>query len=378
MFIEKEQAPEILSVSDFEVDKSSANYGDTSIPNQYPMTDDGIVLKALTTGEYSPYSNINLECFSSYPRSRAGSGRVLGSELTGNKGLYDRSYPVLTKKDEVYLSKIIQSGHVVRAIPEGKYDLSDKQDLIDQILSDAEQAGDQMIKSNMRLLVLLAGKYNTSARLSLDRDDLILEGYNGLARAVLKFDWSKGFAFSTYASPWIRQALNRGVAEKDRMIRLPVNKEAILGKIITKTRLHHPDRNLEDFSNQELAEIAGASEEDICTIMPYLLRSVVSLDSTMKDESGSTDMYNYVSSTTDEYDFTDQDQKKRVQEIMHTVLDAREIVIIENRFGFGSNEVKTLREVGEELGISRERTRQLETRALTKLQEHLANFSIVT
>jgi RNA polymerase primary sigma factor len=229
-------------------------------------------------------------------------------------------------------------------------------------------AKEQMINSNLRLVVSIARRYQGSADMSLL--DLIQEGIVGLIRAVEKYDWRKGFRFSTYATLWIRQSIQRGLADHGRAIRLPAHiaqrerKVAVTLSRLTAKLSHEP-------TDEQIAAAAELDVEEVRAIRKTA-RVVTSLDRTI-DDSGETAFGDMMAST-DPGPQESVEVALAISVVRDTIaeLPERERRVIELRFGLGAEESPhPLSHVGRELGISSERVRQLEERALDRLSTRL-------
>ncbi|MDQ6915566.1 MAG: sigma-70 family RNA polymerase sigma factor [Actinomycetota bacterium] len=247
-------------------------------------------------------------------------------------------YPLLRPEEEIELSQRIERGDM--------------------------EAKDRMINSNLRLVVSIARKYQGVGDLSLL--DLIQEGVLGLIRAVEKFDWRKGFRFSTYATLWIRQAIQRGLADRGRMIRLPVNVAQRERKIATVER-QLATRLGREPTNEEVAEAAELPVEQVAE-MKDMARTVTSLDMPVGDEED-TALGSLLPS-----DAASPEEEVSIdlaQEVVRRTVDElpeRERDVIKLRFGLnGDREPLPLTQVGRKVGVSAETVREIEKRALAHL-----------
>ncbi|HEY1597264.1 MAG TPA: sigma-70 family RNA polymerase sigma factor [Thermoleophilaceae bacterium] len=249
-----------------------------------------------------------------------------------------RRYPLLTAAEEIELAKRIERG-----------DMSAK---------------DRMINSNLRLVVSIAKKYQGQG---LTLGDLIQEGVIGLIRAAEKFDWRRGFKFSTYATLWIRQAIQRGLHNTSRTIRMPVHIAQRERKISRVERELNVKLGREP-SLEEIAEVAELPVEEVEEIKKAS-QPMASLDQPVGDD-GDSAFGDFLSSDKPEpqeevvMNFRDEAVRRALDK-----LPERERDVVELRFGVGLAEPTPLRETGRVLGMSAERVRQLEERALRQLAE---------
>ncbi|MFN3217030.1 MAG: RNA polymerase sigma factor RpoD/SigA [Acidimicrobiales bacterium] len=274
-------------------------------------------------------------------------------------------YPLLTKDDEVRLAQQIEEGNEAQRELDAAENLSAarKRDLR-RIARRGEEAERTFVQSNLRLVVSIAKKYQASG---LPLLDLIQEGNLGLMHAVEKFDWRKGFKFSTYATWWIRQAITRGIANTGRTIRLPVH----AGDTLARLQKARARLELKLGRPATLTELAAEVEmpEDKVTEALRFAAEPLSLSEPLR-EDGDAELGDVVEDRSADSPFEVAATALLPEEIARLLapLDEREREILKLRFGLDRGEPRTLEEVGEHFNLTRERIRQIEARAMSKLR----------
>ena len=275
-------------------------------------------------------------------------------------------YPLLTKEGEVRLAQQIEAGVEARTALAAKDDSlapARKREL-KRNLKRGDDAQRTFVQSNLRLVVSIAKKYQASG---LPLLDLIQEGNLGLMHAVEKFDWRKGFKFSTYATWWIRQAITRGIANTGRTIRLPGHAGDTLARL-QKARSRLELKFGRQATLSELAAEVEMSEEKVTEALRFAAEPL-SLSEPLR-EDGDAELGDVVEDRSADSPFEMAATSLLPEEISRLLapLDIREREILKLRFGLDRGEPRTLEEVGEHFNLTRERIRQIEARAMSKLR----------
>ncbi|MDH3679884.1 MAG: RNA polymerase sigma factor RpoD [Acidimicrobiia bacterium] len=282
--------------------------------------------------------------------------------------------PLLTAEEEVELAKRIEAG--AEAAAESTDRLNDgswrrlsfeEQRKLRRLTQDGERARQELTSANLRLVVSIAKRYVGRGVPILD---LIQEGNLGLMRAVQKFDHSKGFKFSTYATWWIRQAITRAIADQSRTIRVPVHMVESINKVVRAQRAL-AQRLERDPTMDELASEVDLDPEKVTEILRIASQDPLSLDSPVGDEDD-TSMADFIPDRGAAP--LDLAARKLLEQTVRDVLDDlsdRESEVVRLRFGLVDGRPRTLEEVGKEFGVTRERIRQIESKTLAKLRHPL-------
>ncbi|HET6167842.1 MAG TPA: RNA polymerase sigma factor [Marmoricola sp.] len=273
--------------------------------------------------------------------------------------------PLLNAEMEVELAKRIEAGlFSEEKLGKGGKIGAKMLDELEWIAEDGKRAKNHLLEANLRLVVSLAKRYTGRGMLFLD---LIQEGNLGLIRAVEKFDYTKGYKFSTYATWWIRQAITRAMADQARTIRIPVHMVEVINKLARVQRQMLQDLGREP-TPEELAKELDMTPEKVIEVQKYG-REPISLHTPL-GEDGDSEFGDLIEDSeaivpADAVSFT------LLQEQLHAVLDTlseREAGVVSMRFGLTDGQPKTLDEIGKVYGVTRERIRQIESKTMSKLR----------
>ncbi len=273
--------------------------------------------------------------------------------------------PLLNAEMEVELAKRIEAGlFSEEKLNKGNKVSAKTLEELEWICDDGRRAKNHLLEANLRLVVSLAKRYTGRGMLFLD---LIQEGNLGLIRAVEKFDYTKGYKFSTYATWWIRQAITRAMADQARTIRIPVHMVEVINKLARVQRQMLQDLGREP-TPEELAKELDMTAEKVIEVQKYG-REPISLHTPL-GEDGDSEFGDLIEDSeaivpADAVSFT------LLQEQLHAVLDTlseREAGVVSMRFGLTDGQPKTLDEIGKVYGVTRERIRQIESKTMSKLR----------
>ena len=274
--------------------------------------------------------------------------------------------PLLNAQQEVDLAKRIEAGLFAdqKLTDAARHLSTDERIDLEQVAEDGRRAKEHLLEANLRLVVSLARRYTGRGMLFLD---LIQEGNLGLIRGVEKFDYTKGFKFSTYATWWIRQAITRAMADQARAIRLPAHVAEAISKLARVQRQMLQDLGREA-TPEELAVQLDMTPERVVEVLKYG-REPISLHTPLGDD-GDSELGDLIEDS-EAIQPGDAVSFILLQEQLHSVLDTlseREAGVVSMRFGLTDGQPKTLDEIGKVYGVTRERIRQIESKTMSKLR----------
>jgi RNA polymerase primary sigma factor len=274
---------------------------------------------------------------------------------------------LLTAEEEVELARAVEAGLFAEEKLTGEPDLDTRlAGDLDRLVVRGRMAKRRLIEANLRLVVSVAKRY---AGRGLTMLDLIQEGNLGLIRAVEKFDYTRGYKFSTYATWWIRQAMSRALADQARTIRVPVHVVELLNRVVRVQRQLLQERGTEPPA-AEVAALLGVEEERVTEVL-RLAREPVSLHTPVgeQDDLALGDLIEDGDATSPVESAAFLLLRRHLETVLST-LGERELQVVQLRYGLGDGHPRTLEEIGHLFGVTRERIRQIESKTLLKLRGH--------
>lgn len=250
---------------------------------------------------------------------------------------------------------------------------TEEKELFEKIALGDEMAKQHVIEANLRLVASVAKRYNNKY---VPLNDLIQEGNIGLIKAVEKFDVTRGYKFSTYAAWWIRQGITRAIADKSRVIRIPVHLTEVIRKMNSIQKSYLQEYGVQ-ITSKEIADILNLTEEQVEEIKS-VSQDTLSLNTTLKEDDETTLMDMVPDERSIEEEVFSKIDSEKLYDLIEEILSEREAKIVILRYGMGLKRSYALEEVGKMFGITRERVRQIEAKALRRLRFALKRTSLYT
>jgi RNA polymerase primary sigma factor len=303
------------------------------------------------------------------PAAKRASATATDEAPPTNAAIYFRdisTVELLTAEDEIDLAQHIEAGEDAKRELRDPHLSEARRDELERIVNEGERARSRLTEANLRLVVSVARKYLNRG---LPMLDLIQEGNIGLARAVEKYDWRKGYRFSTYAYWWIRQGMTRALAEQARPIRVPTHMVAAIGDVYKAARDLQQELGREP-RVQEIADRLELSPERVQEIMQSA-RQPVSLETPLGTEDSSGTLGDLIADRTmrGPHEMAAQGMLRRHMDDAMQVLSPRERQVLRLRYGLAGGREHTLGEIADQLGVTSERVRQIESAALSKMRQ---------
>jgi RNA polymerase primary sigma factor len=355
-----EELRKLLAEAGLEAEVGAAEGGGITLPGEWQETAEGG-----TSDTPSPQQEVQAALRRQNERSAPGE-----EAPPTNAAIYFRDISattLLTAEEEIELAQLIERGEDARRKLEHASSISEmERDRLEQESTEGERARSRLTEANLRLVVSVARKYLNRG---LPMLDLIQEGNIGLARAVEKYDWRKGYRFSTYAYWWIRQGMTRALAEQARPIRVPTHMVAAIGDVYKAARDLQQELGREP-RVQEIADRLDLTPERVLEIQASS-RQPVSLETPLGNEDSAGTLGDLIAdrSVRSPHEVAAHSMLKRHMDDAMQVLSPRERQVLRLRYGLSGGREHTLGEIADQLGVTSERVRQIESAALSKLRQ---------